>query len=482
MIAARRFSVEVWTATAAAIALTCLAFRAGRLLTFDGYYYCELAKRYVTEWPDRFGFHWPLGFPMAGALLARVGLPPYLALVLVSAAGLAGWLFVAGKILGDHPLRLLVLLTLGAAPIVAPQLGGVLTELPFAALLLALAFGLARWPARSALFGSGAVLVLALSVRYAGILAFAVMLVWLVVQARELHAAGRLRTAIVAWVLACALAGLLLATNVVKSGSLSGATDRGSPGLAELPLQIADFGWSAPSAFIAGGVRDLVNPDSAAGLALGTSFFAALMALCALGWWRPASKFSRPLALLTVGYSTGMPVLRCISSFDALYNARTFLPVLAPVVLLAVEQLGARRTWITMTCLAVIATGTTAALRGISRQIGADVGAAVGSIRDHLQPGDEIAINENTFAVSAYLAPVTRLHRDPLGLLELSAPERWVIIAGKPTDRHGGGGDCPPAWADSCALLVAQGKFRYLVQTAKLIALERVTPGPSPAR
>lgn len=452
--------------------LTLLTFRQGRLLTFDGYYYCETAKQFMTTWPDRFGNHWPVGYPLAGGLLARLGVPAYFALAALSTLALGTLLALAAPMLGGQPGRWLALAAIAGAPIVAPQLGGVLTELPFAAAWLGLAYSLSRWPARGALWGTAACAVVALCIRYAGLIALAAIAVWIVVQWPALGRARRRGEALAAGAVATTVSLGLLTINILRTGHASGAGRGGSLGLAALPSQLADFGWSLPSALVAGGLRDRIGAESGAGIAFGGALFLLLAALCLLAWRRPRSDFARPLALVTLGYATGMAVLRCVGEFDALHNARTFLPILAPTIMLAHEQLADRARWSMALCALVLAAGTLAGIRGISRQIGGDVRAAIAPVRERIAADDRIAVNDHAFAVSAYFAqPAIRAL---LGHWRQNPTERFVVVAGPPADRAGAGAACPADWVEFCAQLVTQGRYRYLVQEPQVIALERV--------
>lgn len=477
MTSASRGWLETAGAALLAAVLTLATFRFGRLLTFDGYYYCEFAKQFAAQWPDRFGYHWPVGYPVAGALLARIGVPAYVALVGISFAALLALLAVATRMTRPDALRGVVVLAIAAAPIVAPQWGGVLTELPFAAAWLGLAWCLARWPAAGAIWSASTLAVVALSIRYAGIIALAVIAVWIATSwprlaRRRVHALG-------AWASACGVTLGLLALNIARTGHASGAGRGVSLGLGALPAQFADFGWSVASALLAGGVRDRIGPASTAGLLAGGAMCAGVFALCAWSWLRPRSEFSRPLALVTGGYVTGMAVLRCIGEFDALYNARTFLPVLAPVLLMLRERLGDRRRLALVVLMPIIITGAIAAARGLSRQISGDVRAVIPAIRERILAGDQIAVNDDAYSVSAYFAqPAIRAL---LGNWRSHATERFVVAAGKPTRRDGAGAVCPPDWAEACAQLVAAGRYRYLVQQPDIIALERTAP-PGVAR
>ena len=472
--------LEVAAALALSLVLALATFRDGRLLTFDGYHYCELAKQFAVEWPDRFGNHWPFGWPLAGALLARLGLPAYFALVALALASLAMLLAGASRVLTGHPLRGPVLLALAASPILAPQLGGVLTELPFAASLLGLALCLTAWPARGAFWGAVVCAVSALCIRYAGLIALAAIVVWLAAQWRALRTTGRAREAVAAWCVACLVSVGLLGLNLLKTGHLSGAGRGPTPGLSSLPAQLADFGWSLPSALVAGGLRDRIGPYSALGVVIGAACFLAITALCLRAWFRPRSEFSRPLALVALGYCAGMAVLRCIGEFDALHIARTFLPALFPLGLLLVGELAASRTATLLLCAVVLGTGTVAATRGISRQIGGDVHPVLTALRERVRPSDTIAINNHAFALAAYFPQRTRhIWPENAGLL----PEHgFLVAAAKPSARDGTGAILEEAWVQACARLVAGGQFTYLVREPAVIALARVPSPPSPAR
>lgn len=467
---------SVSLAFAAGAILTLLTFRAGPLLAFDEYHFVEFAKQFSVTWPDRFGNHWPFGWPLAGGLLTRLGIPAFVSLVLLAFGALAVLLACTASALKSHPLQAVVLVTVAAAPIIAPQIGGVLTELPFSAALLGLGLLLSRWPSRGAMWGAAGCAVLALSIRYAGLVALAVIAVHLIDNWRALHEARRLREAIVALAAASSVSALLLGLNILKSGHASGA-DRGSPaGLLTLPLELATFGWSAPSALVAGGLRDHIGADSPLGWVIGTVCFLALTALCVVSWFRPRSVCSRPLAVMALGYAVAMGVLHCIGDFDALYNARTFLPAWAPLAILFAEQFTERRLWLISACGLVSVAGLLAASRGISREICGDVHAAVAALRARIGPRDHIVINDYALTLSAYFKqPTERIWAQNWE----ERPDRaFIVAAGLPTARDGGGAVVPSDWTQLADRLVHDGHYRYLVRETGLVALERVSSAP----
>jgi hypothetical protein len=460
---------EVVVATALAIALTILTYRAGRIITFDGYHYVEFAKKFATEWPDRFGNHWPFGWPLAGGLLGRIGRSGYDSLLSLSLLSTIGLLFATARALPADPRRIAVLLGLAATPVIAPQFGGVLTELPFATALMGLGVLLAHWPHRGALWGAAGCAVLALTIRYAGLVALAMIGTHLVFRWQALRASRRLGEALASLAVAGVVSGALLAWNVIQTGHASGAGRGNSPGLGAIFSEFASFGWSAPSAMIAGGLRDRLGPESLIGIGLGAAIFLALAALCTISWLRPRSAYSQPLAIVALGYAVGMAVLHCIGEFDALYNARTFVPALAPVLVLLAERLSERRLLLVTLMVGLSLAGIAAAVRGISREIGGDVAPAAAALRPLLRPGDRIVINDHAMSLGIYLPQPTE--RIAASGWQESASRTFIVTSGKPQDRHGNGAVVSSDWVALAARLVESARYRYLINTPSLIVL-----------
>ncbi len=460
-----------FAATVLGAVFSLLLFRHGRLLTFDAYHYCEFAKQFAETWPDRFGNHWPFGYPIAGSLLVRVGAPGYFALVAVSLASLYFLNLLTARLLNDHPSRVWIVLAIATTPIIGAELLGVLTELPFALALMGLVASLAEWPSRRALWASAVWAVVALSIRYAGVIALAALATWLLAQNRPLRSAGRWWEAFFATAIAGLASGGLLFINVIKSGHASGA-DRGNPeGLGALPSQIVDFGWSVPSALIAGGVRDHFALNAWSGEVIGWLVFSALTALCVLAWFKPCSRASRSLALVALGYCLGMCVLHCIGDFDSLYNARTFLPAVIPLAVLLAERIQRRRVTLLL-CAILTGAGLVAAVRGISLEIGGNVQPAMSVLRERLKPTDCVAINDHALAVAAFLSQRTR--RTWLNGWDKTWPERFMVVSGKPQNRAGDTAKVDEtlrAWTDR---LVTSGNYRYLLNQPTLVVIERI--------
>lgn len=463
-----------------AVVLAALLYRHGRLLTFDGYHYCEFAKLYTTSWPPAFGNHWPSGYPLLGGLLGRAGLPAYEALCLVSLIALTVLVALADTMARQLPRPALVLSALAATPVVGIQLFGNLTELPFAAALLGVAAALAAPRKHSGWWAAATFALVALSLRYAGVTAFAVLWFWLAVHSRELRRKSTLGTALVA--VGCstlAAAGLLL-WNLRATGFLSGAPRDAADhvGLIAWPRHLADLGWSPAFALLLGGLRNVAGGDRLAALLAGWTLSLIGLAVCLQAWIKPRFPWVRSLALVAFAYGAGMTVLRSVGTFDSLYNARVFLPALFPFGLLAAAQFSSRWPRLVAGGFAVLlAAGVVSAIRGLSLEIGGDVRAAVPLLRERLRPDDGIQINDHAFSLAAYL-PERTFRVWPESWQDGQA-QRYLVIAAATVDRRGTPGPLDPPWLAFAAQLVARGTHRRLLESPSLLVLEHTEPNPS---
>ncbi len=457
------------------VAASVATYVRGRRLTFDGYHYVEMAKQFAQEWPDRFGNHWTFGYPFAGGLLTRLGLPAYGSLVLLSTAALCGLLWAFRGILAERGVprrgQAAALAALAVCPVVAIELFGVLTELPFAAAVLALALVLARASTAPRLLWLAATAALAaFSIRYAGVLALATLGLWSLLMLRNAGRSGRIHV-IAATACAAVISLLLLGLNLWRSGHLSGADRSGAEGLSSFPQQLADFGWAPVSALIGNGLRErLVVASPLATHALGSLVTAALLLLAWSAWRRSSARYSQTLALTVVVYTLGMAALRCVGTFDGLSNGRMFLPILAPALLLVFEH-WRRPAAVFGVCAALGLLGGLGALRGISAQIGANVQPGVDRLRQELRADDRIGINDHAFALTAHFDQRT-VRTWPIE--NFSVPMcRLYVIAARPLDRAGTPGELASDWRDAIARAVEGGRCRILEQQPGLVVLER---------
>jgi hypothetical protein len=463
-----------------AVGLAALLYRQGPLLTFDGYHYCEFAKLYTTGWPQAFGNHWPCGYPLLGGLLGRLGLPAHAALCLVSLLALAVLVTLGNRFAQDLPYGALALSALAATPVIGVQLFGNLTELPFAAALLGFATALAAWSQRAAWWGAAACALLALSLRYAGVIAYAALWIWLVLHARRVREGGLLGSAVIAVGCSTLIAAGLLLWNLSATGHLSGAPRDAAEnlGLAAWPSHVADLGWSPFSALMLGGLRDRVGGSSFNGQLLGILSSLALAALCLWGWAKSRFPWVRALAFVAFFYGAGLTALRSIGAFDPLYNGRMLLPALFPLGLVALAQLSGR--WprlVAGACTILLAAGIASSARGLSREIAGDIRGAVPLLRDRLRASDIVQINDQAFSLAAYL-PQRTVRTWPESWREDEA-QRFLVIAAESVDRRGTPGPLPAAWKTLAGRLVAHGTHRWLLDTPSLMVLEH-TAGTLP--
>ncbi|HUJ43399.1 MAG TPA: hypothetical protein VLW52_07310 [Opitutaceae bacterium] len=475
---ARQFRA-VPLAALVAVSLAALLYRQGPLLTFDGYHYCEFAKQYATSWPQSFGNHWPCGYPLLGGLLGRLGFSAFAALCSLSLLALTSLIVLGNRYARNLPGGALVLCGLAATPVIGVQLFGNLTELPFAAALLGLAAALNACDRWVAWWIAAACALLALSIRYAGVLAYAALWTWLALEARRLHERGILRSAVIAVSCATAVAAGLLLWNLRATGYLSGAP-RGAAeklGLAAWPVHTAQLGWSPLSALMLGGLRDRAGADSLLGLTTGGLLSLTGAVLCLWAWARPRLPWIPAMACVAFFYGAGMTVLRSTGTFDSLYNGRVFLPALFPLGLVAGAQFSGR--WprlVAGACVLLLAAGAASAARGLSREIGGDVHGALPLLRDRMRADDRLQINDQAFAVAAYFPQ--RTFRTWPETWRAAAAERFLVVAAEPVDRRGTPGVVPRAWRDLAVRLVAQGTHRWLLDTPGLLVVEHDATPP----
>lgn len=458
--------------------LTCVAHRGGVRLSFDSYYYVEYAKEFRRHVPDSFGQSWPFGWPLLGATGGLVGLSAYhtlLACAVLSvlvllhlAAGLLPWADLGGT--GG-----LLVLSAGVGTYsLAAMLAGVFSELPFAAVLLAMAFSLSRWPRPTALLSSALLALAALALRYAGGLAFVLLAVWLVADLRRLREAGKLPLALACAGGASLVAASLLWWNHTVTGGFSGGMPRGDVPFGTWPGIVSDLGWSLPA--MCGGhvARMLLGFWSPLRLPLGWLLFALLFFLGLAAWRRAGSRESRALAALLLVYLTGLVMLRWRHQFDDLHNARMLFPVFIPLLVVA-AGLPVLRRYLPAGCALMLALNTALCLRGASLEIAADVRPAVPLVAAVRWPAS-IMVNDAAFTLSALVdAPVNRL--DVATLLSPQPPAwptDYIVLAAPSVDRSGRTGPMDPEAVRLIASLLASGRYTALLRSPELVVLGRV--------
>lgn len=425
------------------VVLTLIAQRGGIRLSFDSYYYVEYAKEFRHRLPDRFGQSWPYGWPLVGASGGLLGLGAYPTLVAAGGASVLVLLLLSARLLmqlGAGALDVGLTLAAGAGSFLLTVLVcGVFSEVPFAAVLLALAYTLTRWPNPGAIVMSGGLALAALSLRYAGGLALLLPALWLWTERASLRSVHRLPLALGTLVATFGLAGLLLLWNRAVTGHFYGGGLLPKVPPAEWIGVAADLGWALPTAIGGFFLRDLLGFDTI----LRVPFGLLLLSAAGLGGGlaaRPGrSRIDRALGCLILVYLVGLVTLRCRGQFDALHNGRMIFPVLFPLLLVGGRLLRPR--WIFQTaCVLAVALNAVLCFRGASLALNADVRAAVPLLAGVTRP-DRILVNEHARSLSAHVEAPVRLLGDPFLFASEAKPDAtaaaYVVIASRPEGRTG---------------------------------------------
>jgi hypothetical protein len=226
-----------------------------------------------------------------------------------------------------------------------------------------------------------------------------------------------------------------------------------------------------------GGLRDRIGSGW---LVQGTGWTLSIGGglFCAWAAMRPRQPWVRPCAAVALAYGIGLVFLRSVGSFDALYSARTFLPVIFPIGLALAGQFRDRRPWIAPgLAAAVLVLGVASAARGLSQQISGDVRPAVSILKSRLRVDDAVQVNDWARSLSAFIPQQTNLAWPEY--LQQGPRQRFLVVAARPVDRSGMPGEIEPAWLSLCAGLVSRGTHRWLLKTPAVIVLERIEPSPA---
>jgi hypothetical protein len=169
-----------------------------------------------------------------------------------------------------------------------------------------------------------------------------------------------------------------------------------------------------------------------------------------------------------------MVYLHTVGDFDSLYNARTFLPALAPIVVLSSEQIRESRSILGLTWGVVIVAGIIAAARGISREIASDIRPVIPILRARVEKDDRIAINDHALSLAAFFyQPVERTSIDSF----VKNPfQRFLVVAARPVNRNGTRATEFDISDRSVSGLLSSHDYRVLVNEPGIIALEKIVP------
>lgn len=451
-----------------------LAHRDGIRLSFDSYYYVELAKMFRAEFPHCFGNAWPFGWPLIGTAGTFLGISTYHSLLAAGVFSTAVLIFLTSSHLpwdGQRKSPSILLLAAGASLFIVHALVvGALSEIPFAAILLTFGIFLGHWPRPDAILAASVFALLGFSFRYVGAIAVGVLAVWFVINFETIKAAGKVRFTAIVLAGVITIACLLLRTNLIASGHLSGS-DRGqSSPLREIPSIVSDFGWSGADACIGLAAQKYLGYYTPVRTLIGLFFYSLPLIIAISSWRRNDVPHLRPLAIVVAAYCIGFVVLRVSGEFDSL-SPRIAVPIIFPILILLawqpVEKCG--KIYLTA-CTFLILWNVALAIRGASTEIGADVRKAAASIRSDLRNDDVVGINDYAFTLAAMVdVRVERTVPRP----DISFGRyRFLVLAGRPSLADGGQSAIQPEWLTRANSLVQSGRFTTRWHTPDLLVLE----------
>lgn len=382
-----------------------------RPLGNDSFSYLEYSKRFVDQFPDRFGDWWPYGYPVLGALLSKFGLSAYHALQTISILSIAVVVASAWLILNPGKQRRHEVAAVLAAGCCAPgtilTLAGPMSEPLFLALLFGLAISLGGWPSPRAIVASMALMVCVFCVRYVGAFSFGLVLVYLFLYRQPLRAVGLWRMATQSYLFCTLLAAGLCLTNYLAFGRITGPHPVGQESPFTWPVHLADFGWGLVGLFTSGAgaaVMRLVGGSGSPGaLLIGWAIVLAISVLLVFAWRSARSEFLRPMVLLVVSYALTMVTFRSVVPFDALSSPRSVLPVLFPlcfVTLCTAQQMW--RSVLVVISVALFVVAVVLAGRGMSPAVNPDISELGEQLRVRVRPGDTVAVNAHAIHLAAW--------------------------------------------------------------------------------
>jgi len=382
--------------------------RGQRILGHDSFAYLEFAKAFATELPNHFGDWWPYGYPLAGGLLARLGLSAHTALLAISGLSFLSMLCLTiyalpGAFRNRADTRLIISAAI-SAPVCAQLFVGAMSEPLFSALLFGLAISMGAWPKRTAIGLSALLALLAFCVRYSGVFAFGAVGLYALYQWKELQLSGNRRFLLGSLATCTLIATALCWTNYLALGRFAGPQPVGEESIASWPYHFSQMGWSLIGSLSSGRIVARVeNTNEVVAFAIG------VMAMAGIGWlltksWRSRnSQFTQPVALVAGLYLLSMVTLRATTPFDAISSPRTMLPALFLLTWLLIEQVCASGMRFVRICaFASLILSVGLAGRGISPTQRPDLTVTREFLASILKPGDTVAVNARAINLAAY--------------------------------------------------------------------------------
>jgi len=466
--------VVVGLATAMVITLATIATRGQRILGHDSFYYLENAKAFSKALPDHLGGCFPAGYPFLASLGIRAGMSPWVSLVGISllSFALCACCVVTLVHRRNSFLWAAIVLALASIPAVYRYSLGVMSEMLFSSLVLMVGLFMARPDKRGSIILSVIFAIAAFCVRYAGGFLLAVLFAWVLVQRGD----GLTRWSGLAPVLSLLIGAVvvvgLVYSNVAKTGYISGCPRGGGmSGLGSVFEHASNLGVSPIGLFSDGAVRLMVGVKSLK-TAIGLGFLGLVVLTCTISYLRKSSNYSRPLALVIVGYLVSLIVYRSVAHFDNLSSGRFFIPVVFPLTIVIFELVALRwRKLMGFGTLLVITVGIYQAARGVSAETYGDVRSAVDILKRTTSQADTVLVNGAAASLAAYLdATVILSLHPPTDLRET----HFVAVAARSLDRQGSRRQFEPTWLKIIEEELSRQRVRLLYRDDKAILLQRL--------
>jgi hypothetical protein len=406
----------------------------------------------MEAWPERFGGHWPHGYPLVASFFTEIGLSYYSGLITISVLSVVvtAWLttFLIPTQIRSHWSTTALFAGLGAAPVAPLVLTTPLTDWLFTALVACVVVLIRYWPSPWALWGSTFGVVSAFCIRYAGIFLLGVIGLyglWI------LYSTERRRTRLHTTLSVLVAGGVIVALmglNLYQTGHVGGASRSSGGGIAAFPIHAAHLGWAFIGGLSSPNVAGIIGGvESPIGIIIGYTVLGFALFLCVRTFFRERYvQMLRPAALVVGSYLVSMIVFRSMSSFNDLSQPRFILPALFPIGAIVISQArGKLKSAVGVLAIGVVVVGLFAAGRGISKEVYGNVDTARHVLSDELASQDTVLVNGRALRLSAYFENTFRWRRASSldGLDEALGEVRTVdfaVFAAQREGRFGEGG------------------------------------------
>lgn len=451
-----------------------------RTVGHDPFFYLSYAKDFTEAWPRYLGTSWPFGYPFAAAMLARLGVPIYVAMLFVSYAAYAVlyYLFLRGARQAGlaRPRTLLVLGTLAVSPVVTLMGVCLMSEPLFGMLFFAFAFTLAMpvsWPAA---IGAGLLANAAFTVRYSGILLFGIFGLYSAI--RFLVGANSERVVrSTAGILSTVVLALLCYANYRHWGAISGPQPVGENAGAGLLGSFSEFGLSLLGCFSATTLVDRFADLGAVPVVFGTAAVTSVAAVCVAvmakrGLW----SLPGTVAFTTLLYVLGLVAMRLTTKFD-LFAPRMALPVIFGMGFCLVALFPKWRL-IPVGAIVSILISSILAFRGMSEAVRPELSEVLPYLREHLRAGDKVTVSPDARVVSSYFPNPFAVQfpppRHPAD--EQLFSTRLTVLAFSATKRGNQFEEDQQWWLGKLDEAVWSGKAKVVFRGPQTLIVERVSP------